>query len=60
VSADPSLPYAAASVAEALLVMERDLRQGTRLALTLDDAVARKEMLHAMRRAADTGITQQL
>lgn len=60
VRADPSLPSAAASVAEALLAAEQDLRQGTRLAPTFDDAVARKEMLDAMRRAADTGITQQL
>jgi predicted dehydrogenase len=60
VNADPSLPYAAASVAEALLFTEHDLRHGTRLAPTFDDALARKEMLAAMRRAADTGITQHL
>lgn len=59
-NADPSLSYASASVAEALLLLEHDLRHGTRLAPTFDDAVARKEMLEAMRRAADTGITQRL
>lgn len=60
VNTPQSLPYAAATVAEALLLMEHDLRHGTRLAPTFDDDVARKEMLDAMRRAADTGITQQL
>jgi predicted dehydrogenase len=59
VRADPSLPHPAATVAEALLAMEQDLRHGTQLAPTFDDAVARKEMLDALRRAADTGITQR-
>jgi predicted dehydrogenase len=60
VRADASLSPAAASVAEALLVMADDLRSGSRLAPTFDDAVARKKMLQALRRAADTGITQRL
>ncbi|WP_166875158.1 Gfo/Idh/MocA family protein [Salinibacterium sp. ZJ450] len=60
VRADPSLPYVAATVAEALLVVESDLRHGTRFAPTFDDAVTRKVMLDALRRAADTGITQHL
>ncbi|MDR5699106.1 Gfo/Idh/MocA family protein [Agromyces aerolatus] len=60
VHTDPSLSYPAATVAEALLVLEHDLRHGTRLAPTFDDAVARKEQLAALRRAADTGITQHL
>lgn len=60
VRADPSLSDAAASVAEALIVAEQHLRDGGGHAPTLDDAVARKEMLDALRRAADTGVTQHL
>ncbi|MGO4689731.1 Gfo/Idh/MocA family protein [Glaciibacter sp. 2TAF33] len=60
VRADPSLPYVAATVAEALLFAESDLRHGTRLAPTFDDAVTRKQMLEALRRAADTGVAQRL
>ena len=60
VNAHPSLPHAAATVAETLLLVEHDLRHGTRLAPTFDDAVTRKEMLDALRRAADTGTTQHL
>ncbi|WP_173922458.1 Gfo/Idh/MocA family protein [Agromyces sp. Marseille-P2726] len=59
-NADPSLSYAAATVAEALLVLEHDLRHGTRFAPTFDDAVTRKKQLEALRRAADTGVTQHL
>lgn len=60
VNTDPALSYPAATVAEALLVLERDLRHGTSLGPTFDDAVTRKEQLRALRHAADTGITQQL
>jgi predicted dehydrogenase len=60
VHADTSLPHAAGTVAETLLLVEHDLRHGTRLAPTFDEAVTRKEMFDALRRAADTGTTQRL
>lgn len=60
VHAEASLPAPAVTVAETLLLVEHDLRHGTRLAPTFDDAVARKEMLEAIRRAADTGTQQHL
>ncbi|MFB9072271.1 Gfo/Idh/MocA family protein [Citricoccus parietis] len=60
IHADASLPAPAVTVAESLLVVERDLRHGTRLAPTFDDAIARKQMLQALRRAADTGTQQRL
>ena len=60
VRADATLSVPAASVAETLLLVEEDLRTGTRRAPTFDDAVRRKESFDALRRAADTGITQQL
>jgi hypothetical protein len=47
-------------VAEALMVAEHDLRHGTQRAPTFDDAVRRKELLEAMRRAAETGVTRYL
>jgi predicted dehydrogenase len=60
IHADTALPAPAATIAETLLVVERDLRYGTRLAPTLDDAVTRKQMLAALRHAADTGTLQNL
>ncbi|MDN5723907.1 MAG: hypothetical protein L0H20_13085, partial [Corynebacterium sp.] len=60
VHADTALPAPAATIAETLLLVERDLRHGTRLAPTFDDAVTRKEMLETIRRAADTGTQQKL
>lgn len=58
--ADAGLPYPALSVAQALLSVEDDLRDGTHTAPTFDDAVARKEMLDALCRASDTGVTQMV
>jgi predicted dehydrogenase len=60
VHAEASLPAPAGTVAETLLVVEHDLRHGTQLAPTFEDAVTRKEMLAAIRRAADTGTPQRL
>jgi predicted dehydrogenase len=59
-NADPRLPYPAVSVAEALMLMEHDMRRGTSTAPTFDDAVRRKELLEAVRRAAESGVTQRL
>lgn len=55
-----SLSQPAAGVAESLFVVEQDLRTGSHDAPTFDDAVSRKSMLAALRRAADTGVSQLL
>lgn len=60
VHTDVSLSAPAATVAETLLLVEHDLRNGTRLAPTFDDAVKRKEMLAAVRSAAERGAHQQV